>query len=191
VHAEDVRRTSHEHLAVSQCYGIDLCVMCHTSSKCLDERAKPLKRARKPLVQPSIATSLMSFCLYRKQALWTAAPAASSHPVFHWKHSAPEARKTHASHFPGARFGLRLPPPAARCEETNPSGPVGSPCIPPPRTLPESSVLKPSLSFNTNEASVCATLNLHRPGVLVDFATQLSIHDQKADDVLHFGSRDV
>jgi hypothetical protein len=27
VHAEDVRRTSHEHLAVSQCYGIDLCAM--------------------------------------------------------------------------------------------------------------------------------------------------------------------
>ncbi|KAM0696336.1 hypothetical protein Q7P36_003582 [Cladosporium allicinum] len=33
VHAEDVRRTSHEHLAVSQCYGIDLYAMCYASSK--------------------------------------------------------------------------------------------------------------------------------------------------------------
>ena len=33
MHAEDVRRTSHEHLAVSQCYGIDLYAMCYASSK--------------------------------------------------------------------------------------------------------------------------------------------------------------
>jgi hypothetical protein len=64
VHAEDFRHTSYVHLAVSQCYGIDLCVMCHAFSRMPGRESETFEARAKATVRPSIATSLMSFCLY-------------------------------------------------------------------------------------------------------------------------------
>lgn len=59
------------------------------------------------------------FCAFRRSPKTSdCSVKARSHPAFYWSILRSRGEESHASHFPGPRFGFRLPPPRARCEGT-------------------------------------------------------------------------